>query len=124
MTGDGADAGTDCASREQASTQSDRGKQSRQRPYRESDNQSFLALTEAIFEDYIRTLLIATAVLQFSIGGEFAVPVQAREPAGKAHKGDSNTATPIKHVIVIVGEKPPFRPPLCHIRPDVGRNCE
>ena len=57
---------------------------------------------------YIRTLLIATAVMQFSIGGEFANLAQAREPSGKAHKGDSNAATPIKHVIVIVGENRSF----------------
>jgi phospholipase C len=56
----------------------------------------------------IRTILIATAALQFCIGGELAMPVQAREPAGKAPKGDSNTATPIKHVIVIVGENRSF----------------
>jgi len=31
---------------------------------------------------YIRTLLVATAVMQFSIGGEFANLAQAREPVG------------------------------------------
>ena len=46
--------------------------------------------------------------MQFSITGEFANLAQAREPAGKTHKGDSNTATPIKHVVVIVGENGSF----------------
>jgi phospholipase C len=48
-----------------------------------------------------RTGLVSVAVLQLAVGNSFAAP-----PA--AATGDNNTATPIKHVIVIIGENRSF----------------
>jgi phospholipase C len=49
-----------------------------------------------------RTGLVSVAVFQLAVGNSFAAP-----PAAAA-TGDNNTSTPIKHVIVIIGENRSF----------------
>jgi phospholipase C len=51
----------------------------------------------------IHTGLISAAVFQLAIGSAFAAPLSSNQPSR-----DSDTATPIKHVIVIVGENRSF----------------
>ena len=48
----------------------------------------------------IRLVLVAVTVFQFSLGGPLASPVQAQE--------HQSTQTPIKHVIVLIGENRTF----------------
>lgn len=45
----------------------------------------------------IRVSVVALTVFQFSLGGGFAAPAQAGHD-------DGDTTTPIKHVIVLIGE--------------------
>ncbi|HYL64284.1 MAG TPA: alkaline phosphatase family protein [Candidatus Methylomirabilis sp.] len=58
------------------------------------------ALSNALH--YVRVTFVAVTVFQFSLGGPLAAPAQADEH----HHGD--TATPIKHVIVLIGENRSF----------------
>ena len=51
----------------------------------------------------IHTGIISLAVFQFAIGSAFAAPLSNSQPSR-----DDDTATPIKHVIVIVGENRSF----------------
>src|ERR1700748_3309927 len=51
----------------------------------------------------IHTGLISAAVFQLAIGSAFAAPLSTNQPSR-----DDDTATPIKHVIVIVGENRSF----------------
>src|SRR5215472_18741119 len=48
----------------------------------------------------LRAGLLAVTVFQFSLGGALASPVQAQQQGG--------TSTPIKHVIVLIGENRTF----------------
>ena len=52
----------------------------------------------------VRTGLISTAVFQLAIGSAFATAQTASAPPSR----DNDTATPIKHVIVIIGENRSF----------------
>ena len=52
----------------------------------------------------VRTGLVAVSVFQFAVGNSFAA---GASPAQKPSR-DNDTATPIKHVIVIVGENRSF----------------
>jgi phospholipase C len=56
--------------------------------------------------DYLRIGLTSLALFQFSVGGPLASSVQAQEatPAKTQQSNDGNTTSPIKHVIVIIGE--------------------
>jgi phospholipase C len=56
--------------------------------------------------DYLRIGLTSLALFQFSVGGPLASSVQAQEatPAKPQQNNDGNTTSPIKHVIVIIGE--------------------
>jgi phospholipase C len=56
----------------------------------------------------LRTLSIALAVIQFSIGGQLAIPAQAAVAVNMAPAGDSDSVTPIKHLIVLIGENRTF----------------
>jgi phospholipase C len=51
----------------------------------------------------IHTGLISAAVFQLAIGSAFAAPLSSNQPSP-----DDDTATPIKHVIVIIGENRSF----------------
>jgi phospholipase C len=51
----------------------------------------------------IHTGLISAAVFQLAIGSAFAAPLSSKPPSR-----DDDTATPIKHVIVIIGENRSF----------------
>jgi phospholipase C len=51
----------------------------------------------------LRTGIISAAVFQLAIGNAFAAPLTTSQPSG-----DDDTATPIKHVIVIIGENRSF----------------
>ena len=55
---------------------------------------------------YLRIGLTSLALFQFTVGGPLASSVQAQEatPAKAQHSNDGNTTSPIKHVIVIIGE--------------------
>jgi phospholipase C len=52
----------------------------------------------------IRTGLVSTAIFQLAVGGSFANGQTATTPPSR----DNDTATPIKHVIVIIGENRTF----------------
>jgi phospholipase C len=49
----------------------------------------------------VRTGLVSTAIFQFAVGSAFA-------QAADASSHDADTSTPIKHVIVIIGENRSF----------------
>jgi phospholipase C len=51
----------------------------------------------------IHTGLVSAAVFQLAVGSAFAAPLSSNQPSR-----DDDTATPIKHVIVIVGENRSF----------------
>ena len=51
----------------------------------------------------VRTGLVTVSVCQFAVGNSVAVAATAPKPSR-----DNDTATPIKHVIVIVGENRSF----------------
>ena len=55
---------------------------------------------------YLRIGLTSLALFQFTVGGPLASSIQAQEatPAKAQHSNDGNTTSPIKHVIVIIGE--------------------
>jgi phospholipase C len=53
---------------------------------------------------YLRTGLVSVSLLQFAVGTSFA----GAAPASEAPSRDSATTTPIKHVIVIIGENRSF----------------
>src|SRR5260370_40395414 len=53
---------------------------------------------------YLRTGCIALVAFQFRIGGPLAVSLQAQDHA----KDEVQTKTPIKHVIVLIGENRTF----------------
>ena len=55
---------------------------------------------------YLRMGLTSLALFQFTVGGPLASSVQAQEatPAKAQQSNDGNTTSPIKHVIVIIGE--------------------
>jgi phospholipase C len=53
---------------------------------------------------YLRVSCVALMAFQFSVGGPLAVSLQAHEPGNE----DPNTKTPIKHVIVLIGENRTF----------------
>ena len=53
---------------------------------------------------YLRTGFVALVAFQFSLGGPLAVSLQAHE-----HEKDvAHTKTPIKHVVVLIGENRTF----------------
>src|ERR1700749_703286 len=51
----------------------------------------------------VRTGMISATVFQLAIGSAFAAPLSNSQPSR-----DNDTATPIKHVIVIIGENRTF----------------
>src|SRR5450631_3008051 len=51
---------------------------------------------------YLRVTFVALMVFQFSLGGPFAAPLLAQD------KEEPKTKTPIKHVIVLIGENRTF----------------
>src|ERR1700759_463788 len=51
----------------------------------------------------VRTGMISATVFQLAIGSAFAAPLSNSQPSR-----DDDTATPIKHVIVIIGENRSF----------------
>jgi len=51
---------------------------------------------------HLRMSVVALVILQLSLGGVFAAPLQARD------KDEPRTKTPIKHVIVLIGENRSF----------------
>ena len=55
---------------------------------------------------YLRIGLTSLALFQFTVGGPLASSIQAQEatPAKAQRSNDGNTTSPIKHVIVIIGE--------------------
>ena len=55
---------------------------------------------------YLRIGLTSLALFQFTVGGPLVSSVQAQEatPAKAQQSNDGNTTSPIKHVIVIIGE--------------------
>src|SRR6267378_2168613 len=53
---------------------------------------------------YLRVSCVALMAFQFSLGGPLAISLQARE-RGNA---DPHTRTPIKHLIVLIGENRTF----------------
>src|SRR6202451_4919056 len=55
---------------------------------------------------YLRMGLTSLALFQFTVGGPLVSSVQAQEatPAKAQQSNDGNTTSPIKHVIVIIGE--------------------
>ncbi len=53
---------------------------------------------------YLRTGLVAFVAFQFSLGGPLAVSLQAHDH----DKNEAHTKTPIKHVIVLIGENRTF----------------
>jgi hypothetical protein len=55
---------------------------------------------------YLRIGLTSLALFQFTVGGPLVSSVQAQEatPAKAPQSNDGNTTSPIKHVIVIIGE--------------------
>ena len=62
---------------------------------------------------YLRIGLTSLALFQFSVGGPLASSVQAQEANAAKTKetpadNDGNTRSPIKHVIVIIGENRSF----------------
>ncbi len=65
-------------------------------------------------------LSISTVLLASSSNSSNSIPGQA----SKAPKGDANTATPIKHVIVIVGENRSFDHLFATYRPKPGETRE
>src|ERR1700751_3330760 len=53
---------------------------------------------------YLRTCFVALVAFQFSLGGPLAVSLQAHD-----HEKDAaHTKTPIKHVVVLIGENRTF----------------
>ena len=52
----------------------------------------------------VRTGLVSLLILQFAVGNSFAAGL----PPAQQPSRDTDTATPIKHVIVIVGENRSF----------------
>ena len=58
----------------------------------------------------VRTGLVAVSIVQLSVGNTFA----AEFPQN--HSRDNETASPIKHVIVIVGGKPQLRSRFRNLR--------
>ena len=74
----------------------------------------------------VRTGLVSTAIFQFAVGSAFA-------QAADASSHDADTSTPIKHVIVIIGENRSFDHVFATYVPKKGqyglessfrRNCE
>jgi len=65
-----------------------------------------------------RASLVALALLQFSLAGPLTESVQARE------KHDGETRTPIKHVIVIVGENRSFDHIFATYKPKEGASVD
>ncbi len=51
---------------------------------------------------YLRVSVVALMILQLTFGGFFAAPLQAQD------KAETKTKTPIKHVIVLIGENRTF----------------
>src|SRR3984885_5166855 len=56
---------------------------------------------------YLKIALTSLVLFQFSLGGPLVSTAQAQAPEGKRNR-DKETASPIKHVIVIVGENRSF----------------
>ena len=64
-----------------------------------------------------RTGLVSISIFQFSVGNSFA----AGAPPAQQPSRDNDTATPIKHVIVIVGENRSFDPVFATYVPKKGQ---
>src|ERR1700746_3597974 len=64
----------------------------------------------------LRVAFVAVTVFQFSLGGPLAGSLQAQEK--------SHTATPIKHVIVIVGENRSFDHVFATYKPKPGEHVD
>ena len=65
-----------------------------------------------------RTSLAALALLQFSVVGPIVEPAQANE------NGDGHTSSPIKHVIIIVGENRSFDHVFATYKPKEGESVD
>ncbi len=63
-----------------------------------------MSLKHVLFKSihYLRVTFVALMVFQFSLGGPFAAPLLAQD------KEEPKTKTPIKHVIVLIGENRTF----------------
>ena len=64
---------------------------------------------------YFRIGLTSLAMFQFTLGGPLASSAQAQQ------NNDGNTKTPIKHVIVIIGENRSFDHVYATYQPPVGQ---
>src|ERR1700674_2309914 len=65
---------------------------------------------------YLRMSAVALMILQLSLGGLLAVPVQAHD------KDEHFTKTPIKHVIVLIGENRTFDHLFATYKPNHGES--
>jgi len=58
--------------------------------------------------DCLRFAAVSMMVVQFSLGGPLAVPASAQERSTSANNSSDDTVSPIKHVIVLIGENRTF----------------
>src|SRR3974390_3351586 len=65
---------------------------------------------------HLRVSLVSLVVFQLSLGGVFAVPMQAGQ------KEEPSTKTPIKHVIVLIGENRTFDHLFATYKPKHGES--
>ena len=72
--------------------------------------------------NYLRTGLTLLTLFQFTVGGPLASSLQAQQgsPAPQANN-DGNTTSPIKHVIVIIGENRTFDHIFATYQPQPGQ---
>src|ERR1700693_1544054 len=75
-----------------------------------------MTLKEVVSEcvQYCRITLVGATVFQFSLGGMFAPSLQAQQTP--------KTASPIKHVIIIVGENRTFDHVFATYKPKAGES--
>src|ERR1700674_3465643 len=64
----------------------------------------------------LRVSFVALMIFQFTLGGPLAAPLQAQE--------EPQTKTPIKHVIVIIGENRTFDHIFATYKPKDGENVD
>src|ERR1700724_1412406 len=65
---------------------------------------------------YLRSIFVALMILQFALGSFLAAPLQAQE--------ESQTRSPIKHVIVIIGENRTFDHIFATYKPKGGEKVD
>ncbi len=73
--------------------------------------------------NYLRTGLTLLTLFQFTVGGPLASSLQAQQdsPALAQASNDGNTTSPIKHVIVIIGENRTFDHIYATYKPQPGQ---